>query len=479
MITAEYKSNVFPQSSFSSKIKRKQEKKVYSKLGMSLVDRMFNDFSSPRLKDKQSTYDKKLNGPVGALNGTVYEVKLMMWFLLHFYNEKKSYKMLAEWENAELVDDIVILYQEDKDARGTFMQLKYRADGKPISKRDFLDGEENTEQKIPPTDTSSNSDTRQQNEFLLRKYFQSYCKMMQKKTVTEGNVKHIAIVTTSDLKNDIVKFFEKDKEAGILGTSPQSFVYKLKMDDESSFLKEVEENLKISHLATLAKLIYNRHGKQNETTNALEYRVTQLRPYKKFLSKHVFERSATEVKYVVFQQGFRDGKYGSDADSYKDVIDKFRAEIIKKFGAASWKTSKFKASDNFCVPIVGPLQEEDIPFKFSEDDVKNFLKVLRVVKTEDEVKISELIKKVLSQTFPSIDKDAAHDRLFVKMLNWYKKPKGYCLTPEESEKWFKELGFNHNGDNSDKLQIAELGENSGAQSTKNKPKSNVFRRCFK
>lgn len=403
---------------------------------------------SPPENADDRAFKKKTQGAVATINGAVYQVKLLMWYLLHFYNiikidNKVNFRMYSEWKEAEQVDDIVLLYDEMKPkkvdgitllgkdkteekvqqtyTKATFMQLKYSAikNKTPISKADLLD---------------FRGYKKKNDDFVLRKYFQSFCKIKKNKIFDDMTIECI-VVTNIDLGPEVkIEFLiveKKDLEGTVLKI-PDSVVYKLKLKSPASkFLKDLKDNLNDSPASnTLAMKMYKAYANSQK----LAYTDQDFRSYKRFLSKHILEPIEGRKKYVRFRDGFING---SDAEEYSDVITEFR-KIIEDLFKTELKNIEFEASKYFYIKNVGQLEPEEIPFKFDENSIECFLEALRIVKTPDEGKMDELITNEMTmQRFKKFQTDMAYDIIFKKMFDWYRNPTEGYLNFNEAESFLK------------------------------------------
>lgn len=390
--------------------------------------------SNPQSTATNGCYKKKTRGAVATVNGSVYQVELLMWFLQHFHDSgDKIFKISSECKEAEQVDDIVALYSKLENNMRTkkiaFMQLKYRKNKNPISEADLLDFDGYSKKK---------------DDFVLCKYFKSFCKIAGNSIFKRRSVEYIAIVTNTDLKEDIKKHFEEDFAESIFMKRdiPNSVVYKLKIDSgDKQFLGKVTKNLMQSPASkTLANKMFERHELQTERKNALDFFSPELKSFKHFLSMHILEPHPNKKGYVKFRKSFIHNSYKDDEIDYSNVITDFKAFIEEKF-KGNLEIFEFKVSRAFSkliAKVIPALEPEQIPFEFELNDVEDFLKVLRIVKTPDEKEIELLIKKDL---YPEEEngKDLVYSIFFKKMLDWYRNPSGEFLTLREAAKWFQDI----------------------------------------
>lgn len=373
---------------------------------------------------KSLVYNKKTRGADSTVNGSVFQVELLMWFLLHFHNsDDKKFKISTECKEADQLDDIVVQYEKMENnlhsKKITFMQLKYRKT-QEIGEADLFDCDGYNKKK---------------DDFALRKYFQSFCKIAKNEKFKDKSVEYIAIVTNSDFKEDIREHFEIDTAKSIFMSSdiPELTVYRLKVESgDQKFLKKVKENLmQYPALKNLADKMLLRK---------LEFYTPELKLFKHFLSKHILEPLPEKKGFVKFRKSFIDGSYLNDEIDYSNVITDFKGFIEKNF-AGNLDTFEFEASKGFSkliAKVISALEPEEIPFEYKPNDIEDFFKVLRIVKTPNEKDMELLIKKNLYPEEEN-EKDVVYSIFFKQMLDWYRNPKGELLTSRESVKWFEDI----------------------------------------
>lgn len=367
-------------------------------------------------------YPKKRQGAVAMVNGAVYQILLLLWYLLHLYNKSHHFEILSEMIDAEQVDDIVILYGA-KGSDAVFKQVKFRKYEKPIRIKEMLDFE---------------GYTRKQDDFVLRKYFQSYCKIIRNNTFKNIKVNYITIVTNTDFDEKLKEYFKRDNRYVLEMPNTKTLKLNIKPKNEW-FLNRVRKNLQNSpSYKTLAMEMHTRHSKQTDKVNALEDRVIILKTYKKFLSKYVLERSTDNQGYLQFRKSFVDGSFDTEVEAYSEVVTKFQETIRNIFGSG-WESTKFKATKNFLKDEVFELDEHEVPFEFNEDDVQRFIEILRFVKTPSKEDISLLIKDELARNLEEFKLDIVYDRFFIKILKWYENFDGHRLNLISVHQWFKEV----------------------------------------
>lgn len=399
------------------------------------IDKMLQSLVKPKSStvETRNVYRKKTQGAVGTVNGPVYNIKLLVWYLLHCHSnydtidEATDFVMLSEWIKADLVDDIVLFYgikKKEKHTKATFMQLKYRKNSNtPITKTELID---------------LRGIKKKEGDFCLKTYYKSFCNIIYSGKFEANNIKHIAIVTNVDLDKKIKKYFEEDFDAGSVLKLPRSFTYKLKLNSSDQlFLEHLKINLGVSPSQTLVNKMYKMYKQQTASRNALTS-VGIFETYRLFLSKYVLEPNPENFGYLRFKRTFVNRDYGTDASEYSQVIDEFRESIKEKF-KGTWKITDFKASKPFYIANVPQLEEDEIPPKPDYKNITEFMKKLRIVKTVNDMDLSDLIKDELSAKFNKFESEIAHDLLFVKMLNWYRDTKGVCLTSSVAEKWLNEI----------------------------------------
>lgn len=384
-------------------------------------------------------YRKKQKGAVATVNGPVYNIKLLMWHLLNFDTRNDGagddFVIMSEWVKAQLVDDIVLLYgkkENDRHPHATFKQLKHKKNDQRNIK--------NKKKVLTITKSellgSGRANQNVDGDFRIRKYYDSFCEIIASGKFESNEIKHIAMVTNIDLNNGIEKYFEIDDEEESVLKLPGFDVFKLKIDSsDQQFLNQVKMSLGISPSQTLVNKLYEKHGQQTVTKNALTD-VGLFKTYRSFLSKHVLEPHPENIGYLKFQETFLLRDYGSDAFKYSHVIDEFWGALKAKFGS-QWENTKFKASSPFYISDVPQLIKDEVPYRSDDDKVREFIEKLRIVKTPNEAELSDQIKNELSSKFDKFEADIVHDMLFVKMLDWYRNPKGVGITASVVKDWLK------------------------------------------
>ncbi|XP_055306289.1 uncharacterized protein LOC129570622 [Sitodiplosis mosellana] len=136
-------------------------------------------------EDGLSVYDT--SGLKTSLHGIVYQVKLLMLFLNRGHKLEYEFDLATEMDAAEKFDDVVFRYKDPKINKWTwrFLQAKHKLDAK-ITVNDLI--------------TTSDNDN-----FVLSKYFVSFCKIKNKDLFKDAVLKDFIIIT-----NTTFDFIDKD-----------------------------------------------------------------------------------------------------------------------------------------------------------------------------------------------------------------------------------------------------------------------------
>ncbi|XP_065226894.1 uncharacterized protein LOC135850094 [Planococcus citri] len=168
-----------------------------------------------RRKKESKPEPHERGGLTKSLHGNVYQLKLLMLYLIGAVTKKLQFRLETELTEAGKLDDL--FFECENSETGIFLQAKHKQDSERTISLDDL---------LKQGDQSGN-------EFSLPKYFSSYRKIVNEEKFNSCKSKIFVICTNIDLKADLSKHFEDAQGDDIL-KSFSNKCKRFKFNDPSS-----------------------------------------------------------------------------------------------------------------------------------------------------------------------------------------------------------------------------------------------------
>lgn len=319
------------------------------------------DDSIVRKKQKISRVEQKSNrnpynasGVKRALDGTLYQAKLLGLFAKRGMDKKYDFRLPTEMDAAYKFDDIVFSYRRTRnnDEWSTrFLQAKHKQEPKY--------------NKIKLADLQSTS---QKNPFSLQKYLISFCNIMEGKDFDKHKKEDFTILTNTDFA-----WNTKRSKSGQLNELEKIFIKTdTLLDDEILFIANTEaERYKISD------------SEKPKLSKMMKSSLAKIALESKIISNQQLIKEAIEV-------------FAYNALNSKEHIDEAQS-VLQKARTEYKKCLKMRKGDFINLLKKFSLEMKDILTNDKHQDLNSDIKVLDKIPVKDKVKFLKECKLALKK----------------------------------------------------------------------------------
>lgn len=343
---------------------------------------------------------------MSSVNGFVYQLKLLMLFVLRGVLLNYEFSIGKEIKQAKKFDDLVFIYKRNGQKFYRFLQSKHRRDeSKKINVDHLL--------------------TDQDTDFGIVKYFFSYIDIRKEGHYDDGNIQDVILCTNVDLEYRSV--VAKNK----LNSSER-----VRLEDFLERIDDVDDMLDVPTKG----MRYRFNDKMIPVLKPMIENYNLIRVAKK-LSECVAQNDFISAKDYIFEPYFsilvekiiniEDKKFSSDFIEGKNLCPK--STQIRKHLLIDLEKKKIKAKDlvNLFIKLnfFDEIKYEKFDEAFSFQDIKDFLNhFVLAVNQPNEIELGNYIEDKISklENYPEFENMNNlrnlnyYDTFYVKMLEWMK-----------------------------------------------------------
>ncbi|HLP34576.1 MAG TPA: ankyrin repeat domain-containing protein [Amoebophilaceae bacterium] len=349
----------------------------------------------------------EVNSGTTGIEGSLYQIKLLMLFLYRGINQGYSFSLGSEWKDAGKFDDLIFKYKVNN--KYLLLQAKHKIDeAKKIRRVDLL--------------IEGNGD------FSLVKYFDSY-QTIKTNPLFEGKIKDLILFTNIDLDKEMKDEVTKVNESDPLLLFPEETkpAERYKFKEDSSFYRALISKLKFEKInQALDDFLKNELSKAKLD-----------KPFLDALTAKVIDQIAKSNMAL-----HTDPSLTKEKEVIKKDIDDFLKNELPKAKLDKPFLDALIATDRLTTKVMALHTDPSLTTKEIDSKLKDFLGHFTLfVNQPNQERLSEIIKKDIeaSESLSLLDSEFVADQLQKKLFQWFlqegKKP---FLTPKAGKTFFKE-----------------------------------------